>query len=95
MHHSVFKQARVQGLAKRAGLYLRAVGVVALLSLPSVWVLTHPFAWIAGLEAMALGTFVPMVVFGLVGSLTLIHKDDVTSALECALITLCFACLQG
>src|SRR5690349_19076167 len=95
MHHSPFKQARGKRLAKHAGLYLRSAAVIALLLLPSLWVLTHPFAWITGLEAMALDTVVPIVVFGLIGGLTLIHRDDLASWLECAAITLCFACLQG
>jgi len=95
MHHSPFKQARGKRLAKHAGLYLRSAAVIALLLLPSLWALTHPFAWITGLEAMALDTVVPIVVFGLIGGLTLIHRDDLASWLECAAITLCFACLQG
>lgn len=95
MHHSPFKQARGKRLAKHAGLYLRSAAVIALLLLPSLWVLTHPFAWITGLEAMALDTVFPIVVFGLIGGLTLIHRDDLASWLECAAITLCFACLQG
>jgi hypothetical protein len=60
-----------------------------------VWLLTHPFAWITGLEAMALGTLVPLVVFGLIGSLRLVWKSIDLSWLECGAITLCFTCLQA
>jgi hypothetical protein len=58
-------------------------------------VLTQPFAWITGLESMALGTVIPMLVLGLIAGLRLVWKDDVALPLECAAITLCFACLQG
>ncbi len=95
MHSTFFTQVWAFGWAKQVGSYLRGAAVFILLSLPSLWLLTHPFAWITGLEAMALSTVVPLLVFGLIGSLRLIWKGHGVSWLECAAITLCFACLQG
>jgi len=95
MHSTFFTQVWPSGWAKQVGSHLRGAAVFILLSLPSLWLLTHPFAWITGLEAMALSTVVPLLVFGLIGSLHLLWKGDGVSWLECAAITLCFACLQG
>src|SRR6266480_4306447 len=95
MHSTFFTQVWPSGWAKQVGSYFRGAAVFILLSLPSLWLLTHPFAWITGLEAMALSTVVPLLVFGLIGSLHLLWKGDGVSWLECAAITLCFACLQG
>jgi hypothetical protein len=95
MRASSFNQAWAAGLAKQADLYLRGAAIFILLSLPSLWVLTHPFGWITGLEAMALGTVMPMLVFGLIAGLRLVCKEDVATPLECAAITLCFSCLQS
>jgi hypothetical protein len=66
-----------------------------LLALPSLWLLTQPFPWIPPLEAMAVGTWIPLVVFGLIGGLRLVWKNDAVSWVECAAITLCFASLQA
>ncbi len=44
---------------------------------------------------MALGTVVPMVVFGVIGAVRLVWKGDEALGFECAAITLCFACLQA
>lgn len=44
---------------------------------------------------MALGTLVPVVVFGLIGGLRVVWKSDAVSWVECAAITLCFASLQA
>jgi hypothetical protein len=44
---------------------------------------------------MALGTLVPLVVFGLIGSLGLVWKGVDLSWLECGAISLCFVCLQA
>jgi hypothetical protein len=95
MRASSFNQAWAVGLAKQADLYLRGAAIFILLSLPSLWVLTHPFGWITGLEAMALGTVMPMLVFGLIAGLQLVWKGDAVSWVECAAITLCFASLQA
>jgi hypothetical protein len=95
MYSSSFTQAWALGLAKQVGLCFRGVALFILLSLPSLWLLTQPFAWITGLETMALGTLTPMLVFGLIGGIWLILKGNVASSLECAAITLCFACLQA
>jgi hypothetical protein len=95
MHRSPFNEPLAAGLTDQAGLYLYRAAVLVLLALPSLWVLTRPIAWTSGLEALALGTVIPMLVFGLIASLRLVWKDDVGSALECGAITLCFACLQG
>jgi hypothetical protein len=90
-----FTQVWSASWAKQAGLYLRAAAMFALLALPSLWLLTQPFAWITGLEAMALSTAVPLMVFGLIGGLRLVWKGDEVWWFECAAITLCFASLQG
>src|SRR4029077_10906112 len=66
-----------------------------LLSVPSLWLLTHPVGWIGGLAAMALGTVVPLIVFGVIGTLRLLWTDDAVWGIECASITLCFVCLQA
>ncbi len=81
--------------AKKAGQYLRGIALFVLLSLPSLWLLTQPFPWITGLEAMALGTTIPLVIFGLIGGLRLVWRSDDVLWLECAAITLCFASLQA
>lgn len=44
---------------------------------------------------MALGTWFPLITFGLIGSLRFIWKDTDLSWLECAAITFCFTCLQA
>jgi hypothetical protein len=44
---------------------------------------------------MALGTVVPLLVFGLIGGLRLVWKSGAVSWIECAAITLCFSCLQS
>jgi hypothetical protein len=93
--YSSFTRLWAVGVAKQASLYLRGAAVFVLLALPSLWVLTHPFPWVSVLEAMALGTVIPMLVFGLIGGLRLTWKREFTPALECAAITLCFASLQA
>jgi hypothetical protein len=75
--------------------YLWGFALFILLSLPSLWLLTHPFGSISTLQAMALGTGIPLVVFGIIGTLRLLWRDDAISGVECASITLCFACLQA
>lgn len=75
--------------------YVLGLALFMLLSLPSLWLLTHPFAWIGVLEAMALGTAMPLVVFGVIGTLRLLWTDDAVWGVECASITLCFVCLQA
>ena len=81
--------------AMRGARYLRTIAAFTLLFLPSLWLLTHPFGWITGLETMALGTWVPLICFGLIGSLRFFWKDRDLSWLECAAITLCFASVQA
>jgi hypothetical protein len=88
-------QALTAESTKQAFRCLQGVALFVLCSLPSVWLLTQPFAWITGLETMALSTVVPLVVFGLIGGLRLVWSNDGVSCLECAAITLCFACLQA
>ncbi len=88
-------QAFATESTKQAFRYLQGVALFVLCCLPSVWLLTQPFAWITGLEAMALSTVVPLVVFGLIGGLRLVWSGDKVSWLECAAITVCFACLQA
>ncbi len=88
-------QALTAESTKRAFRYLQGIALFVLCSLPSVWLLTQPFPWITGLEAMALSTVIPLMVFGLIGGLRLVWSGDTASWLECAAITLCFACLQA
>jgi hypothetical protein len=95
MHSTALTQISTASWRKQAGLYIRGVAIFVLLSLPSLWLLTQPFPWISGMEAMALGTSVPLLVFGLIGGLQLVWKSDAVSWIECAAITLCFACLQA
>jgi hypothetical protein len=95
MHSTPLTQVWTASRRKQAGLYLRGIAIFVLLSLPSLWLLTQPFPWIRGLEAMALGTAVPVIVFGLIGGLRLVWKSDAVSWVECAAITLCFASLQA
>ena len=75
--------------------YLQGVALFVACSLPSVWLLTQPFPWKTGLAAVALGTVAPLLIFGLIGGLRLVWGDDHVLWLECAAITLCFACLQA
>ena len=75
--------------------HIRGVAIFVLLSLPSLWLLTQPFPWISGLEAMALGTAVPVLVFGVIGCLRFVWRSDAVSWVECAAVTLCFASLQA
>ena len=95
MHSTPLTQVWTVNWSKQAGLCIRGIAIFVLLSLPSLWLLTQPFPSISGLEAMALGTSVPMVVFGLIGGLRLVWKTDAVSWIECAAITLCFASLQA
>ena len=95
MHSTPLTQVWTASWRKQAGLYTRGVAIFVLLSLPSLWLLTQPFPWISGLEAMALGTAIPVLVFGLIGGLRLVWKSDAVSWIECAAITLCFASLQA
>src|SRR5438132_8452972 len=88
-------QALTTESTKQAFRYLQGTALFVLCSLPSVWLLTQPFPWITGLEAMALSTVVPLAVFGLVGGLRVAWSGDKMSWLECAAITLCFSCLQA
>jgi hypothetical protein len=88
-------QALTTESTKQAFRCLQGIALFVLCSLPSVWLLTQPFPWITGLEAMALSTVVPLVVFGLIGGLRLVWSGDKVSWLECAAITLCFTCLQA
>jgi len=88
-------QALTTESIKQAFRCLQGVALFVLCSLPSVWLLTEPFPWITGLEAMALSTVVPLVVFGLIGGLRLVWTGDKVSWIECAAITLCFTCLQA
>ena len=88
-------QALTAESTKQAFRCLQGVALFVLCSLPSVWLLTQPFPWVTGLEAMALSTVIPLAVFGLIGGLRLVWSDDEVSWLECAAITLCFACLQA
>jgi hypothetical protein len=88
-------QALTAESTKQAFRWLQGVALFVLCSLPSVWLLTQPFPWVTGLETMALSTVVPLVVFGLIGGLRLVWREDEVSWLECAAITLCFACLQA
>jgi hypothetical protein len=95
MHSTPLTQVWTASWRTQAGLYTRGVAIFVLLSLPSLWLLTQPFPWISGLEAMALGTAIPVLVFGLIGGLRLVWKSDAVSWIECAAITLCFASLQA
>jgi hypothetical protein len=95
MYATFFTQVWTASSTKEAGLYVRGAAIFLLLALPSLWLVTQPFSWISGLEAMALGTAVPLLVFGLIGGLRLVWKSDAVSWVECAAITLCFASLQA
>ncbi len=95
MHSVGHTEVRTESWRKQAGLYSRGAAIFFLLSLPSLWLLTQPFPWVSGLEAMALGTAVPLFVFGLIGGLRLVWEGDAVSWVECAAITLCFASLQA
>ena len=86
---------RAYSRARMGTLYLGGVARFILLLLPSLWLLTQPFAWLGGLEAMALGTVIPIVVFGLVGCFCFVCRDEEAVWLEWAAITLCFVCLQA
>jgi hypothetical protein len=88
-------QALTAEWTKQAFRCLQGIALFVLCSLPSVWLLTEPFPWITGLEAMALSTVVPLLVFGLIGGLRLVWSEDKVSWIECAAITLCFSCLQA
>src|SRR6266487_372519 len=88
-------QALTAESTKQAFRCLQGIALFVLCSLPSVWLLTQPFPWITGLEAMALSTVVPLAVFGLIGGLRLVWSGDKVSWIECAAITLCFCCLQA
>ena len=74
---------------------LRICGLVLLCLLPSLWILTQPFPWITGLEAIATGTIVPLMLFALIGALLLILNSRRSAWLEWAAITLCFAAAQA
>jgi hypothetical protein len=95
MHSTPLTQVWTANWRKQAGLYIRGIAIFVLLSLPSLWLVTQPFGWITGLEAMALGTWVPLFVFGVIGGLRLLWKNEAVSWVECAAITLCFASLQA
>jgi hypothetical protein len=95
MHATPLTEVWTASWRKQAGLCIRGIAIFLLLSLPSLWLLTQPFPWITGLKAMALGTVVPVLVFGLIGGLRLVWKSDAVSWVECAAITLCFASLQA
>jgi hypothetical protein len=95
MHSTPYTQVWTTNWRKQAGLYIRGIATFVLLALPSLWLLTQPFPWISGLEAMALGTAVPVLVFGLIGGLRLVWKSDAVPWVECAAITLCFVSLQA
>jgi hypothetical protein len=93
--HSASRRRELFAKAPNAGRCLAAAAVFTLLLIPSLWLLTHPFGWICGLEAMAMGTAAPLLVFGAIGAIRLLWRDDAMSGVECAGITLCFACLQA
>lgn len=88
-------QALTAKSTRQAFRYLQGIALFVACSLPSVWLLTQPFAWKTGLAAVALGTVAPLLIFGLIGGLRLVWGDDEVLWLECAAITLCFACLQA
>jgi hypothetical protein len=94
-HSAFLAQVLSVERVKKGGQYLRSIALFVLLSLPWLWLLTQPFPWITGLEAMALGTAIPLVIFGLIGGLCLVWRRDDVLWLECAAITLCFVCLQA
>ena len=73
----------------------RICALVLLCLLPSLWILTQPFPWITGLEAIATGTVVPLVLFAFISALPLILNSPRTAWLEWAAITLCFAAAQA
>src|SRR6266496_822995 len=88
-------QSLLAGWAMQSRRYLLGLALFMLLSLPSLWLLTHPVGWIGALEAMALGTAVPLIVFAAIGTLRLLWTDDAVWGIECAGITLCFVCVQA
>src|SRR6267378_8417886 len=88
-------QSLVAEWAIQSRRYLLGLALFILFSLPSLWLLTHPIGWIGALEAMALGTAVPLIVFGVIGTQRLLWTDDGVWGIECASITLCFVCLQA
>ena len=88
-------QALTAKSTRQAFRCLKGIALFVACSLPSVWLLTQPFAWKTGLAAVALGTVAPLLIFGLIGGLRLVWSDDEVLWLECAAIALCFACLQA
>jgi hypothetical protein len=95
MHTTSLAQVWMASWRKQVNLCIRGIAIFVLLSLPSLWLLTQPFPWISGLETMALGTAVPLLVFGLIGGLRLVWKSNTVSWIECAAIALCFVSLQS
>lgn len=75
--------------------YSRTAGLVLALLLPSFWLLTQPFPLVNVLQAMAVGTLVPLIVFAVISGLSAIQDPRRALWMEWAAITLSFVCLQA
>src|SRR6266513_150244 len=74
----------------------RILAIALLLILPSLSILVWPFPCLPALNAIAMGTLVPILVFGVIGALRWTWKKDAAiAAIECAAIVFCFSCLQA